>query len=149
MGVSGYGLRARETITAHFRLPSSGHLEPIFTRTILNVGFATPAVLLPQINSIWPKSWREFLAVIVSRALTWDEAVWTNASRRAGATKSAAITCLANHFTSHFLDPDSLSENELRAKPIIQVLQIPNDVFDALLENYPVNAYALDSYDFN
>jgi len=45
-------LRACETITPHFRLPSSGHLEPIFTRKILNVGFATPAVLLPQIGSI-------------------------------------------------------------------------------------------------
>ncbi len=63
-------VRARETITSHFRIPSSGHLEPFFTRTILNVGFATPAVLLPQIDSIWPKSGREFLEVIISRALS-------------------------------------------------------------------------------
>jgi hypothetical protein len=53
-------LRARETITSHFRIPSSRHLEPIFTRTILNVGFATPAAWLLQIDSIWPKSGREF-----------------------------------------------------------------------------------------
>ncbi len=62
-------LRVRETITSHFRIPSSSHLEPIFTRKILNVGFATPAVLLPQIDSIWAKSGREFLEVILSRAL--------------------------------------------------------------------------------
>ncbi len=62
-------LRARETITSHFRIPSSAHLEPIFTRKILNVGFATPAVLLPQIDSRWPKSGSEFLKVIISRAL--------------------------------------------------------------------------------
>ena len=63
-------LRARETITSHFRIPSSRHLEPTFTRTILNVGFATLAVLLHQIDSICPKSGREFLEVIVSRALS-------------------------------------------------------------------------------
>ncbi len=34
------------------------------------MGFATPAVLLPQIDSIWPKSGREFLVGIVSRALS-------------------------------------------------------------------------------
>jgi len=45
-------LRAREIITPHFCSPSSGHLEPIFTHKILNVGFATPAVLFPQIGSI-------------------------------------------------------------------------------------------------
>jgi len=65
-----FDLRARETITSHFRIPSSGHLEPTFTHKILNVGFATPAVLLPQIDSILPKSGREFLEVIISRALT-------------------------------------------------------------------------------
>jgi len=65
-------LRARETIPSHFRIPSSGHLEPIFTRKILNVGFATPAVVLPQIDSIWPKSGREFWEVIISRTLTTD-----------------------------------------------------------------------------
>ena len=63
-------LRARERITSHFRIPSSSHLEPIFTRKILNVAFATPAVLLPQIDSIWPKSGREFLEGILSRALS-------------------------------------------------------------------------------
>jgi hypothetical protein len=37
------------------------------------VGFATPAVLLLQIGSIWPKSGREFWEVILSRALKpWD-----------------------------------------------------------------------------
>ena len=65
-------LRARERITSHFRIPSLSHLEPIFTRKILNVGFATPAVLLPQIDSIWLKSGREFLEVILSRALRMD-----------------------------------------------------------------------------
>ena len=45
-------LRAREIITSHFRIPSSGHLGPIFTRKILSVGFATPAVLLHQIDPI-------------------------------------------------------------------------------------------------
>ena len=38
-------------------------------RKILNVGFATPADLLPQVDSIWPKSWREFWEVIISRIL--------------------------------------------------------------------------------
>ena len=36
----------------NFRIPSSGQLGPIFTRTIRNVGFATPAVVLPQMDSI-------------------------------------------------------------------------------------------------
>jgi hypothetical protein len=35
---SHFHLRARATITSHFRIPSSCHLGPIFTRTILNVG---------------------------------------------------------------------------------------------------------------
>ena len=61
-------LRARERITSHFRIPSSSQIEPIFTHTILNVGFATPAVVLPQIDSIWHKSGREFLEGIISRA---------------------------------------------------------------------------------
>ena len=41
------------------------------------MGFATPAVLLHQIGSIWPKSWLEFCEVILSRALrrTADRAV--------------------------------------------------------------------------
>ena len=56
----GINLRARERITPHFRIPSSGHLEPIFTRTILNVGLPTLAVVLTQIDSICPKSGREF-----------------------------------------------------------------------------------------
>gem|GEM_PF-6480083 len=37
-------LRARETITTHFRIPSLGHLGPIFTHKILSVGLDTPAV---------------------------------------------------------------------------------------------------------
>ena len=53
-------LRARERIPSHFRIPSSGHLGPIFPRKILNVAFATPAVSLTQLDSIWPKSGREF-----------------------------------------------------------------------------------------
>jgi putative nucleotidyltransferase with HDIG domain len=49
-------------------------------------------------------------------------------------TKSAAITCLANHFASHCLDPETLSEQTLRALPVVQVLNVPDDVMDALLE---------------
>ena len=45
-------LRARETIPSNFRLPSSGQLGPIFTRTILNVDPAMPPVVLPQIDPI-------------------------------------------------------------------------------------------------
>ncbi len=55
---------------AHVYISSSGHLEPIFPRKILNVGIATPAVLLLQIDTIWPKSRREFREVIISRTLT-------------------------------------------------------------------------------
>ena len=33
-------------------IPFSGHLGPSFSRKILNVGPATPAVLLPQIDPI-------------------------------------------------------------------------------------------------
>lgn len=51
-------------------------------------------------------------------------------------TKSAPITCLANHFASHFLDPEILSEETLRTLPVIQTLKIPDDVMDALLETY-------------
>jgi hypothetical protein len=35
-------------------------MGPIFIRKILNVDFATPAVLLIQIDPIWTKSGREF-----------------------------------------------------------------------------------------
>ncbi len=63
-------LRARAKITSHFRIPSSCHLGPIFTRTILNVGFATPAVVLPQIAPIWHKAGSEFLEVIFARTLS-------------------------------------------------------------------------------
>ena len=62
-------LRARETITAHFRIPPSGHLGPLFTRTILNVALATPPVALPQVSPICPKSGREFREVILSGTL--------------------------------------------------------------------------------
>ena len=62
-------LRAREIITSHFRIPPSGQLGPIFTCTILNVGMATLAVVLTQIDPICPKSGREFWGVIISRTL--------------------------------------------------------------------------------
>ena len=62
-------LRAREIITSHFRIPPSGQLGPIFTPTILSVGLATPAVVLHQSDPTWPKFWREFWEVIVSRTL--------------------------------------------------------------------------------
>ncbi len=51
-------------------------------------------------------------------------------------TKSAAITCLANHFAAHFLDPEALSEDQLRALPVVEALKVPDDVMEALLENY-------------
>jgi len=49
-------------------------------------------------------------------------------------TKSAAITCLAKHFASHCLDPETLSEEALRALPVVRALNVPDDVMDALLE---------------
>lgn len=49
-------------------------------------------------------------------------------------TKSAAITCLANHFASHCLNPETLSEETLRALPVVHDLNVPDDVMDALLE---------------
>ena len=61
--------RARQTIPSHFHIPSSGQLGPIFTRTILNVGHATPPVVFPQIDTIRPKSGYEFWEGIVSRGL--------------------------------------------------------------------------------
>ena len=63
-------LRVRETGISYFRIPPSGQLGPIFTRTILSVGFATPAVMLPQVDPIWPKFWREFWDVLVARTLS-------------------------------------------------------------------------------
>ncbi len=68
-------LRARETITSHFRIPPSGQLGPIFTRTILGVGLATPAVALHQSDPTCPKSGREFWEGIVPRTLNDDVSV--------------------------------------------------------------------------
>jgi hypothetical protein len=48
----GVGVRARETITSHFRIPPSGHLGPIFSRKILSVDLSTSAVLLHQRDPI-------------------------------------------------------------------------------------------------
>ena len=62
-------LRARQTIPSHFPILASGQLGPIFTLIILNVGHATPPVVLPQIDPIRPKSGREFWEGIVSRTL--------------------------------------------------------------------------------
>ena len=53
-------------------------------------------------------------------------------------TKSGAITCLANHFAAHGLDPETLSEESLRALPVVQALKVPDDVMDALLETYGI-----------
>jgi hypothetical protein len=61
-------LRARAKITSNFRIPSSGHLGPIFTHTIFNVDHATLPVMLPQIDPICHKSEREFWEVIFARA---------------------------------------------------------------------------------
>ncbi len=52
-------------------------------------------------------------------------------------SKSAPIICLANHFATHALDPTSFSENAIRTHPVIQALQVPDDVIDALLESAP------------
>ncbi len=52
-------------------------------------------------------------------------------------TNSAAITCLANHFASHFLVPGALPEEALRELPVVQALKIQEDVIEALLEHYP------------
>ena len=51
-------------------------------------------------------------------------------------TKSAAITCLAGHFASHCLDQESLSGESLRGLPVVKALKVPDDVMDALFENY-------------
>ena len=51
-------------------------------------------------------------------------------------TKSAAITCLAKHFALHCLDPESHSEEALRGLPVVAALKVPEDIMDALLENY-------------
>ena len=52
-------LRAHETITSHFRIPSFGHLEPIFTRKILNVGFGYASGFAPtdrpNLTQIWAR----------------------------------------------------------------------------------------------
>ena len=65
----GFSLRVRAKITTHFHISYSGHLRPIFTRTILNVGLSTLAVVFLQIDPIWPKSEREFCEVIFARTL--------------------------------------------------------------------------------
>lgn len=51
-------------------------------------------------------------------------------------TKDPAITCLANHFASHGLNPESISEDTLRTLSVVQALHIQEDVMDALLETY-------------
>ncbi len=63
-------LRARAKITSHFRISSSGHLRPIFTHTILNVGVPALAVVLLQVDQICPKSEREFCEGIFARTLS-------------------------------------------------------------------------------
>ena len=51
-------------------------------------------------------------------------------------SKSAPLICLANHFAEHVLDPQVLSEEALRALPVVRALKVPDDVMDALLEDY-------------
>jgi len=50
MDQPGNGLRARAKIPFCFCIPSSGQVGPIFTRTIINVFLAMPAIVLPQID---------------------------------------------------------------------------------------------------
>ena len=45
-------LRVREEIALHFRIPSSGHRQPILTRKILDRGPAMTAVLFLRIDQI-------------------------------------------------------------------------------------------------
>ncbi len=49
-------------------------------------------------------------------------------------TKSAPITCLANHFASYALDPQSLSEDAIRTHSVVQALNIPDTVIETLLD---------------
>ncbi len=53
--------------------------------------------------------------------------------RASAPTNSTVITNLAHHLATHFVDPQDLSENTLRALPVIQVLKLPKDAMDALL----------------
>lgn len=50
-------------------------------------------------------------------------------------TKSAAITCLANHFALYCFDPDAHSEEILRGQQVVGALNVSDDVIDALLQN--------------
>ena len=50
-------------------------------------------------------------------------------------TKSAIIICLAKHLASHFLDPKSMSEEAIRALPVVQVLILSDEQMTALLES--------------
>ncbi len=52
-------LRTQEKITCRSRISFSGYLWPLFTRSILAVAQATPAVLLDQIDQISPKTERD------------------------------------------------------------------------------------------
>ena len=53
--------RAREIITSYFRIPSSGHLGPIFTRTILSVGFGYACGCAPADRPNLPQIWARIL----------------------------------------------------------------------------------------
>ncbi len=58
--------RVREIITSRCRISPSGQLGLVFTRTILSVGLAILAVVLPLIDPIFPKSGRECCEGLVS-----------------------------------------------------------------------------------
>lgn len=51
-------------------------------------------------------------------------------------SKSAPIICLANHFAEHVLDPQVISEEGLRALPVVRALNVQADVMDASLKDY-------------
>ncbi len=48
-------------------------------------------------------------------------------------TKAAAITNLAHHLATYWVDPQDLSENTLRSLPSLQFLHLPDDVIDVFL----------------
>ncbi len=49
-------------------------------------------------------------------------------------TKAAAISNLAHHLATHFIDPLAISDDMLRALPVIQELKITEQTIDALLK---------------
>jgi putative nucleotidyltransferase with HDIG domain len=53
--------------------------------------------------------------------------------RASSPTNSTVITNLAHHLASQFVDPQAISDDRLRALPVLQALQLPDETTDALL----------------